>query len=104
MYCSFRQDDIIVDDINAIPIHSVAERFIDLSSDESDNNEDEVCELETTRNVVEECKSVCFETELRQLASMKPITTCTREDCHAATSVSVKYIGTSVQLKWVSFL
>ena len=84
-------------------MHSVAERLINLSSDESEDSDEEVCQQDTSRNLVDECKAMCFETELRQLAAMKPITTCKKEDCLALTAVSVKYIGTSVQFKWVSF-
>ena len=78
-----RQDNIIVDNINDIPVHSVAERLINLSSDESEDSDDEVFQQDSARNIVEEGKAVCFETELELLAAMQPITTCHKEDCRA---------------------
>ncbi|XP_053383459.1 uncharacterized protein LOC123541393 [Mercenaria mercenaria] len=63
--------------------------------------EEEGLESTEGRDLVTERKAVVFEGNMRELAMMKPVTTCTVKGCSQPVSLNTKYSGTAIYLKWI---
>ncbi|XP_053383442.1 uncharacterized protein LOC128546184 [Mercenaria mercenaria] len=63
--------------------------------------EEEGLESTEGRDLVTERKAVVFEGNVRELAMMKPVTTCTVKGCSQPVSLNTKYSGTAIYLKWI---
>ncbi|XP_033754344.1 uncharacterized protein LOC117337464 [Pecten maximus] len=68
--------------------------------DELTEDEGDTVETDTQHDPVEERKSICFQSALVELASLRIPTTCQRKACGANITVQCRYVGCAVQLKW----
>ena len=104
---NYRQE--LATDIDTVPIHTVGDNVLpgdtDDSGDDSDSDIDaDGIDDESKRDVIAEGKCIAFETEILALASCKVNSKCNRNGCDGSVSISKRYFGSCLQLKWVNFI
>lgn len=52
-------------------------------------------------DVVQEKKSICYESSLKKLAHLRIPTVCQKKNCDGKISISFRYVGSAVQLVWI---
>ena len=87
--------------VNDLPIRGMLDVHIEGEQESEEEIEEVLEQHDQERNLVTEKKSICFERELLQLASLKAPSKCDRKSCDGSVHISPKYVGSSVQLKWV---
>ncbi|XP_069135269.1 uncharacterized protein [Argopecten irradians] len=68
--------------------------------DELRDEDNDPLDTDTETDAVGEKKSICFQSALLELASIRIPTNCQRKACGAEISVRCRYVGCAIQMKW----